>query len=391
MPKKNWVVDCIERRSLALRTPDGTRVVNCDPANLVAIRGVADTVRDARAAPTKPRRITLPLPSPSAPTPLLAGLAGAYQLLDGKRPGVVVLVTQDERLADLARDLVVRTQMQESRIEEIFAVGHIYNNSLSRQAFVREGVRLDRFRLVIAERFDTEDMKVLDENGVPVALVLFDGRTRKPDRTFTATMEVDATPPGVYVLLTPSTKLVVPGWPALDSMPDDRQPIHNPAGCVPLLVTPAKPNMKLRAHRVELDTRALLADIFALRVHDDPMMKRFFDEALSTYNALLAAPVHPTELDPVYRGQGRERVPLSTTASRSLPTTSGSRTPSVSPVPPSCRTLRRGSRTWRRRSTSGRPSATCCSGPSARRGPRAWSSRTAHQHARCATCSPKRA
>lgn len=307
MTRKNWIVDCIEKRALTVRMGDGTRIVNCDASNLETIRRVAAIVTETRAVAPILRRETLPLTGPSLPTPLFAGLAGAYQLLDDKKTGVVVLVTQDGRLAQAARDLIIRIAGQESRIEDIFAIGHIHNNSLSTQAFARAGIKLDRFRLVIAERFDADDRATLERNGVHVALVLFDGRTRKPDRTFTeASGQTPA--PGTYIFLTPSAKLVVDGFPAVSAWPDARMPLHPAQGAVPMLVTPPRPELKLRAHRVELDTRHLLADIMAIKDNADPVISHFFQDALSTYNALLGAPVHPSELDPVYRGTGREHV-----------------------------------------------------------------------------------
>jgi len=307
VPRINWIVDCLQKRALIKYTDEGARIVNCDGANLATIRAVAELVRNAPKALRRAQYATLALPSPSAPTPLLAGLAAAYQILEEKLRGVVVLVTQDERLPVIARDLAIRYHAQESRIDDIFAIGHIRNNSLSREAFVRQGVSLDRFRLVIAARFDAEDIRTLENHGVPVVMVLFDGRTRKPDRSLTMA-EREPAPASTYVLLAPSTKLRVASFPELGTIPDDRKPLHGGVGTIPLLVTPPKIKMKLQAHRVELDTRSLLADIMALKGVTDMLVKRFFDEALATYNALLAAPVHPSELDPVYRGQDRERV-----------------------------------------------------------------------------------
>lgn len=295
----SWIVQCLQEGRLSLAVDERAVRIGCDQANLETIRRVIQFAR-------MPGRHAVGLTCPSLPTPLFAGLAVAYELHQQGKPGVCVLVSQAPGQLEVMRQVAYR-KGGIHRVNDFFPVGVVRNNVLSRDAFVRRGVPPRGFRLVVAERFSASDLEVFEKEAIPVSCVLFDGRTRKPDVSFRQGTQGDE--PEIrrsLILLSPSPHLRVAGWQPPARLAGRGELVRLERRSAPVLVTPARVRPNIRSTRVDLDTRELVRGLLSLRRSPAGEAQAFAGLGLALYNALLASPVKPSELDPIYMGPGRE-------------------------------------------------------------------------------------
>jgi hypothetical protein len=290
-PNSNWIVRCLLRGDLSIRTDGKIFPIEVDEFTLDSLKRVIEGIR-------KPGSITILGPDCRIPLLPIAGAAIAYHMDDMgiSEDHIIYAFSKDKNSRLLLNDLGYQ-DLQNGPVVKYYPVAtisHHFRNiskAIKRKEFKRPP------RIIFSDTLSPDVLtKIVDAEFKP-RVVLLDGRTLWPTQMERVSELRKLLPESSFILISPSIYLDVSGFPApdIESIPMGT-PLKELNG-KPLLVNSPPKGIRLHARPLECDVDPCCDTLKKLNLSDHSLMDEFSRQSWSLFRTLLAIPVSPEELN----------------------------------------------------------------------------------------------